>query len=191
MLWAAVRAVGHLARCSVGTWSHQLAVFTTHENKKLVSVSRGGGSLAPCWDHDPSAQFGGIQILVPKNRRDRPGSGQKHMDPSADPSDERPSKHRKTAVYYQCRCLQPSHLRNNVNNLPDQHRACPATTSELVHCVVSAQVYRHLMGPEYSGAHWQSPALLCSAARLAAAAQVASSFEIGACALPLPAQNKC
>ena len=29
-----------------------------------------------------------------------PGSGAKRMDPSADPSDKRPAKHRKTAVYY-------------------------------------------------------------------------------------------
>ena len=39
MLQAAVRAVGHCACCSAGTWSHQLAVFTAHENKKCVSVS--------------------------------------------------------------------------------------------------------------------------------------------------------
>ena len=39
--------------------------------------------------------------------------------------------------------------------------------------------------------HWQSPALLCSAAWLAAAAQLSSSRDLGACALPLPAWNKC
>ena len=39
--------------------------------------------------------------------------------------------------------------------------------------------------------HWQSPTLLCSAARLAAAARLSSSHDLGACALPLPARNKC
>ena len=52
---AAVRAVGHRARCSAGTWSHQLAVFIAHENKKFVSVSMHACYRSVCWACVPQA----------------------------------------------------------------------------------------------------------------------------------------
>ena len=55
----------------------------------LTQALRGGDSLPPCWDHNPSPQFRwDPDPGAKKNRRVRPGLRQKYMDPSADPSDE-------------------------------------------------------------------------------------------------------
>ena len=91
------------------------------------------------------------------------------------------------------RILGPAHLRNNIDDLSNRYRLPRRHLG--VHRAISA----HAGVPPFDGAgssswavgHWQSPALLCSAAQLAAAAQLSSSHDLSACALPLPAQNKC
>ena len=91
------------------------------------------------------------------------------------------------------RILGPTHLRNNIDDLSNRYRLPRRHLRVYNAACIGTGV------PPFDGAgssslavgHWQSPALLCSAARLAAAAQLSSSRDLGACALPLPARNKC
>ena len=110
-----------------------------------MAHDRGGCSLAPCWDHNPSAQF----WWDPDPGAKKPaGIGQDRGKNTWIPARIPATKDRQNTVklrFIMPVDLQPSHLRNYINDLPDQDRLPHRHLG--VHCDVSAQVHRRLMAP--------------------------------------------